>query len=1102
MKALRCGAAAVLLAWATPPALAETKAWQDTITLPTWLEGPPETSPRLDAFDPTRSKYYQANYPYTTRSNFTNRQEPQEWRRLNLENEYLSCSFLPDLGGHLYTCIDKLNGRPIFQANPSIKKANIGVRGAWVALGIEWNFPVGHSRDTVSPVNFGFRQEKDRAEVWLGNVDRVTGMEWLAEFVLRDGSAVLEENVTLRNETEVRHPYYWWANASVALDEGTRFIYPVRVMGSHGMADLDSWPRNKAGVDLSNPTTAKVEISGFGYGSREPFIAIYNAHSRTAAVHVADPALVSGKKVYSWGVKGQAEMQRQLMDDKTFYVEMQAGIFMNQETYQFLPPHGQIRFTELWLAARELSGVTRANANAVLNMERRTTEGKSALALELNVTHAIAGAHIRVLDGTTAVLDDKTDLTPSKTYSHSIPDPAKGAYRFELRDSAGALLMAHTEGIYETVGLSGVSVSAPQQPLKPAERARVFLAGGDNFEKLSQFLSAENVYREGLAQFPKDLPLIKALGRLLAEQQRYEEAAQVLAKAAVIWQLDPELRYYLGLALSRSGKEDEARKSWTVAAADAHFGPAAMVEMAMAQSRAGNSAAALDLAAKAIERNKALLTARKLQIALLRRAGKLDDARKQLEEARAIDPVDSFLRLEGIQLGIKDDALWSHLAADPERGLDIAATYFNFGLYADAMTVLGYTYAAVPANQTEPGSVLPQDYPLVAYYRGYCRQKLGQGGAADFKLASSQRLEYVFPNRADSAPVLQAAIQENAQDASAHFLLGLLYLNGNSAVNAITELQAARAIRKDIPELYFVLGGALLLSKDGKSAAVSILREGTEAAPSSKELKDLMAEAIAPPKSAPKPAATPAGGPTSGSAPAGARRAAANPSGARPSSPVALAASLLSQAAMGDMSAINSFNAANFPQEKQPDSVRQIYIELQLQRLLALSASHTCDQALRGVETIGDLDKAVPFTLYGFEQWMKGARFQYYLGAVEGACGDEKAARRRWGKVAKMTPPAASPDAAFPFVAAHDLAAKGTAPDIQPALDKVTQALAGAGPEQKGVLLYSQGILLLAKSDEAAAMGAFQKGADAPDHDMSQYLNARMLRELSGSGRR
>ena len=52
---------------------------------------------------------------------------------------------------------------------------------------------------------------------------------------------------------------------------------------------------------------------------------------------------------------------------------------------------------------------------------------------------------------------------------------------------------------------------------------------------------------------------------------------------------------------------------------------------------------------------------------------------------------------------------------------------------------------------------LPQDYPLVAYYRGYCAERLGRSGREDFALASRQSTRYVFPNRPESLVVLRRA---------------------------------------------------------------------------------------------------------------------------------------------------------------------------------------------------------------------------------------------------------------------------------------------------------------------------------------------------------
>ena len=90
------------------------RVWQDAIELPTYQEGMPNENPPFDQFV-TNGRY---NYPYTMRDNLGNRVASRRWRTMNLENEYLKCVVLPDLGGHLYRCLDKRNGADLFYANP------------------------------------------------------------------------------------------------------------------------------------------------------------------------------------------------------------------------------------------------------------------------------------------------------------------------------------------------------------------------------------------------------------------------------------------------------------------------------------------------------------------------------------------------------------------------------------------------------------------------------------------------------------------------------------------------------------------------------------------------------------------------------------------------------------------------------------------------------------------------------------------------------------------------------------------------------------------------------------------------------------------------
>ena len=227
---------------------AQVKVWQGTLTLPTYEEGKPDPNPPFDTYSTT-----QFSYPYTLRKNLTGKKQDHTWRALFLENEYLKCTVLPDIGGHLYTCVDKISGQPMFYANPSIKKAQIGYRGAWAAFGVEFNFPVSHNWVSMSPVDFAYAANPDgSASIFVGNIDRVYGMEWRVEMILRPGSTLLEERVTLYNRSDVRHRYYWWNNAGVEVWDDSHIEYPMRFVASHGFTEVRRWPIGADGNDLQH----------------------------------------------------------------------------------------------------------------------------------------------------------------------------------------------------------------------------------------------------------------------------------------------------------------------------------------------------------------------------------------------------------------------------------------------------------------------------------------------------------------------------------------------------------------------------------------------------------------------------------------------------------------------------------------------------------------------------------------------------------------------------------------------------------------------------------------------------------------------------------
>src|SRR5215831_10984038 len=260
------------------PLRAQVKVWEGTLRLPTYEEGPPDPNPPFDQF--SGNKF---NYPYTLRENLTSHRVDHDWRAIYLQNEYLKCTILPDIGGHLYTCVDKISGQSMFYDNSSIKKAAVGYRGAWAAFGIEFNFPVSHNWASMSPVNFAFRQNADGSgSVFVGNIDRVYGMEWQVELLLRPGSTVLEQRASLSNRSDVRHRFYWWNNAAIRVSNDSRIIYPMRFVASHGFTDVLPWPLDADGNDLSViRNQVHGPVSYFVHGSREDFMGVWNPATRT-----------------------------------------------------------------------------------------------------------------------------------------------------------------------------------------------------------------------------------------------------------------------------------------------------------------------------------------------------------------------------------------------------------------------------------------------------------------------------------------------------------------------------------------------------------------------------------------------------------------------------------------------------------------------------------------------------------------------------------------------------------------------------------------------------------------------------------------------------
>ena len=1046
-----------------PLAAAQVRVWQGTLTLPTYEEGLPDPNPPFDQYAIGRF-----NYPYTIRNHLTDRRSDHVWRALFLENEYLKCSVLPDLGGHVYTCTDKISGKPMFYENPSIKKANIGYRGAWAAFGIEFNFPISHNWVSLSPVDFAYKQNDDgSAAIQVSNIDRVYGMQWTVELVLRPASTVLEQRVTLSNRSDVRHRFYWWNNAGVEVWDDSHVEYPMRFAASHGFRDVQPWPLAADGADLSvikNQTKGPVSL--FVHGSREPFMGVWNPHTNSGTVHYADYPQLPAKKIWSWGVDADGlDWRKALSDNNSAYVEVQAGLFRNQETYAFLEPRQTIKFSEFWMPVREIGGVSRANLAGVVHLSRN---GKS-LEVGLNVNQAIAGATLRIFAGDQNVFQTKSDLVPQRTWRHELPNPdPQRKYTFELLDGKGKVLLRHTEGDYDWTPLEEIHVGPQPSYSIPEAGSRTeddWHQLGSQQELDGNVLQALQTYQQAIVKFPQSFQLQKSAGRLAAGLLRFREAKDYLQPVHARDTTDDEVSYYLGISLEGLGQNGDARDSYEAAFRSPEFRAAAALRLAELSAREGNLGQAEFYLEESRRSAPDDLRSTEELAAVLRAEGKREQAEELARESWTRAQHDYFLLEE---LGKPD---LEHLANDAERVLNIASQYMRLGLYAPAMEVLSREYPAPAADQTEPGTLPPQKHPMVAYFRGFCRQKMGESGTADFARAAKLSTAYVFPSRAQDVEVLEAALRTNPQDATAHYLLGTLYFSRGLTDAAVAEWEQARKAKADIPVLHASLGRALLQLGNDPERALKVFEDGLQIDSHNVALYTGIDQALSILRH-----------------PAQERVAALERYPDQANMPSSLVYELiLNLAESGDNAkAFALFHNRFFEREEGGTNVRQVWIEARLQNALSLAHHGACSEAVSAADRLADPVPGLAFTHDGLEPFLRPARVHYLLGNVYRTCKLPERANARFKQAVQQT---SVEDGVWAWKASQAL------PDSKPKetkqkledLIKRTRRASEDSP-RRGWWLYNLAMLDREAGHTEQAQAEFRQALLSPDEMLSYHL--------------
>jgi tetratricopeptide (TPR) repeat protein len=754
------------------------RVWTEPRVIPTYELGQDDPNPYF-------ATGYREIYPYPFQDHLTDHRVNKTWKAALLENKYLKVIVLPELGGHVYSVYDKSFRREVFYRNNVVKYGLVGLRGAWVSGGIEFNFPNGHTVTSVSPVDFALRQNPDgSASIIVGDHEKVSRMHWFVALTLYPDRSYLEQEVFLYNRTAVKNRYWFWANAAVPAGEDMQYVYPMTSAYPHARFPVYTFPIYQ-GKDLSWWKNVEEPLSLFARASKRDFFGAYYYQKNLGVVHVANFQEVPGKKTWTWGTAPSGRIWDTLLSDKDGpYAEIQSGRFETQLDYEFLGPHHADYWKEYWYPINQTGSVVAANKEVAVNVKLLPEEEKpQQILLAANPTGLMKGVWLILKSGQQEVFRKAISASPDHPYSETLPVPAVGVnpkeLSLKLSDSQGREIIHFSSAEPHDGNPRPPAVPTEMPPRLTSKTVEEVYLEGLNLEKEGEDVKARESYGKALAMDPGHSRSHVALGILLYKAGELDKAHQEIETGLKRNSHDDVANYYHGLYHRDRGELDLAKDNFWKLIRGGTYAPLGHYYLGEIALREKKFEEAIEQLNKAATMNPLDLRAQDLWAIASRKSGRHKKALTQIEKVLRFDPLDYLALHEHylIQLELKNaagaekakDRLLEVFSRDDEIYLEVQQDYQDAGLVDESIGVLRLALA-----RTGETSI----HPFITYTLGFYLDLQGKTTEAgkQFELARQARSDYVFPHRLESIAVLKTALKYNPRDDKAHYYLGnLLY---------------------------------------------------------------------------------------------------------------------------------------------------------------------------------------------------------------------------------------------------------------------------------------------------------------------------------------
>lgn len=767
--------------------------------------------------------------------------KPVTYEQIVLENEFIEVSVLPEIGGRIYSALDKSNSYDFIYKNHVIKPQQIGLTGPWISGGIEFNWPQHHRPTTFLPVEWALEKNEDGSStIWMGEVDPLYRTKGMVGITVHPGRSYIEAKVRLFNRTPFPQSFMWWANVAVAVNENYRAIFPKDIHWSsdHAWVTTAPFPFLKGevnGVDYGNGTDVQnydsVGGSYFTYNSKYDFLAGYDDGRDGGVVHVANRHIGTGKKIFNWGVSEFGEAwAKNLSDEDGPYVELMTGLYTrNQPDFSWMMPHEYKTAEQFWYPIRNIRDVANASLDGALGLE---FEGDNAL-IDVNSTQRRTGASVVLRCNGKVLLEERMDIAPDRPFSTQVAlgeMESPQAYEVLFIAEEGRELLQYRPEVKP----DNLVIPAPLAPSPSAEELKsvedIYLHSLHIWQYKHPYLRAEEYLQAAMEREPEDLRCNTLLGRIWMDKGDFDKAEHhfnIAVQRSTQRNPNPydtEPFFNLAVLQCLAGNHESAYENFYRAIWGYAWKSVGYCHLAQLDCRSSDHAQALKHIELSLETNASNLKALRVKASILRNMGRLEEALvvvQSLTDRDKLDFVAAFERVLICRTMGDDEAAQAAYAEfirisrkNPEYFICIAVEYAEMGSYCDAIDAL-----SVFTEECEK-------HPIIEYYMGYYHQVSGHEERAGecFRQASSLPVEGILHSRLESIVVLNAALEFDPNDNKSPYYLGNIYYGKEMFDQAIEYFSLSVDRQADFPTVYRNLAIGLFDKKDQVEEAGSLLR--------------------------------------------------------------------------------------------------------------------------------------------------------------------------------------------------------------------------------------------------------------------------------------